>query len=421
MNIIMTNARIFSIPELEKLILANEKIAFKAKDKTEAYQWIATTLRDYRYSKLGKRERGVVIDYIVKMTSYSRRQIKRLTRQWLECSSLRVKPYVHNKFNGKYTRQDTILLAQVDDAHEVLSGPATRRVLEREFVIYGKSEFERLAGISVSHIYNLRHSFLYHQNIVTFTKTKGPKNTLGIRHKPEPNNRTGFLRVDSVHQGDLPMDERGSPNSGKSNKGVYHINFVDEVTQYEFVACVQTICERDMLPVLKSIIDAFPFVIHEFHADNGSEYINKVVASLLKKLYITLSKSRPRQHNDNALVETKNGGIIRKCMGYNYIPAYHAGIINDWYRDHFNDYLNFHRPCGFATTTIDHKGKERKVYKANDYMTPYRKLKSLENVAQYLKPGITIALLDRKEAAMSDTEYAVAMNKAKYKMLSIIE
>lgn len=176
-----------------------------------------------------------------------------------------------------------------------------------------------------------------------------------------------------------------------------------------------------MLPVLELIIKRFPFVILEFHADNGSEYINKVVAALLKKLYITLSKSRPRRHNDNALVETKNGGIIRKSMGYNHIPARYAGLINDWYQDWFNDYLNFHRPCGFATTTIDHKGKEKKVYKPNDYMTPYRKLRSLNNVEVYLKPGITLALLDQVEEAMSDTEYVIAMSKAKYKLLNTIE
>lgn len=246
MKINMTNVRVFSIPELEQLITASKGVVLKAEDKSETYEWIATTLKDYNYRKLKKPERGIVINYIVKMTGYSRRQSKRLIGQWSKSSTLKVKPYTHNKFNGKYTRQDTILLAQVDDAHEVLSGPATRRILEREYVVYGKPEFERLAGISASHIYNLRKSFLYHQNIATFTKTKGQKNTLGVRHKPKPDNRPGFLRVDSVHQGDLPMDERsssGGGNGGESNKGVYHINFVDEVTQHEFVACVQTICE----------------------------------------------------------------------------------------------------------------------------------------------------------------------------------
>lgn len=421
MKIIMTNARVFSIPELKKLITASDGIAFEAKNRKDSYAWIASVLKQYHYRKLGKYERGIVINYIMKITGYSRRQIKRLIGQWLKKSELQVKPYIHNKFNGKYTRQDTLLLARVDDAHGVLSGAATKRIFERALTVYGETEFERLANISVSHIYNLRQSFVYRQNIAIFTKTKGPKNTLGIRQKPRPNNQPGFLRVDSVHQGDLPMDERSSSNRDKSSKGVYHINFVDEVTQFEFVACVSTICERDMLPVLELIIHTFPFVIHEFHADNGSEYINKVVAELLERLHITLSKSRPRRHNDNALVETKNGSIIRKTMGYGHIPIQYAGLINNWYQDWFNGYLNFHRPCGFATTTVDQKGKEKKVYKADDYMTPYRKLRSLDGATSYLKPGITLEMLDRIETAMSDTEYAKNMNKAKCKMLAIIE
>jgi hypothetical protein len=58
-----------------------------------------------------------------------------------------------------------------------------------------------------------------------------------------------------------------------------------------------------------------------FHADNSSEYINHRVASLLEKLRIELTKSRARQSNDNALVESKNGSIVRKHLGYAHIAS----------------------------------------------------------------------------------------------------
>ena len=302
MKLVMKNVRVFSIPELEQLLSSSNGLQFTVIDKAEAYDWIAATLKGYGYRKLSKHERGLVIAYIQKLTGYRKRQTKRLIARWLKTTKLVRKPYKHHSFNGVYTRDDCILLAGVDEVHDVLSGPATRRILEREYVVYGKLEFERLAGISVSHIYNLRKTYLYHQHVAVFVKTEGPKNTLGIRRKPEPNGQPGFIRIDSVHQGDGPNGE----------KGVYHINFVDEVTQWEFVACVPAISDRYMLPVLEAILLMYPFVIHEFHADNGSEYMNKLVEKLLKRLLITLSKSRPRRHNDNALVETKNGGIIRK-------------------------------------------------------------------------------------------------------------
>ena len=411
MKLIMKNVRVFSIPELEKLLRSSGGLQFNVIDKTEAYTWIAATLKGYKYRKLSKHERGLVIAYIQKLTGYRERQTKRLIAQWLKTTKLERKPYTHHSFNGTYTRADCILLAHVDEAHSVLSGPATRLILEREYVQFGKNEYERLAGISVSHIYNLRKTYLYHQHAAVFVKTKGVKVTLGLRRKPEPNGKPGYIRIDTEHQGDGLNGE----------KGVYNINFVDEVTQWEFVACVPTICDKDMLPILEAILALYPFVIIEFHADNGSEFINKLVVKLLNRLHVTLSKSRPRRHNDNALVETKNGGVIRKHMGYNHIPKDYAATINSWYQEWFNTYLNYHRPCGFATTTIDHKGKERKVYKPKDYMTPYAKLKSLPGAEQYLKPGVSFTQLDRIAYVLSDTDYATAMMKAKYQLLKYID
>lgn len=407
----MKNVRVFSIPELEQLLSSSSGLQFTVMDKAEAYTWIAITLKGYSYRKLGKHDRGLVIAYIQKLTGYRERQTKRLIARWLKTGRLVRKAYRHHSFSVKYTRADCILLAYVDEAHSVLSGPATRLILEREYVQFGKPEYERLAGISVSHIYNLRKTYVYHQHAAVFTKTKGVKVTLGLRRKPEPNGKPGYIRIDTEHQGDASGGE----------KGVYHINFVDEVTQWEFVACVPTICDRDMLPVLEAILAMYPFVIIEFHSDNGSEYINKLVVKLLNRLRITLSKSRPRRHNDNALVETKNGGIIRKHMGYNHIPKDYAGAINIWYQEWFNTYLNYHRPCGFATITVDRKGKERKVYKPKDYRTPYAKLKSLPNAGQYLKPGISFDRLDRIAYALSDTDYAIAMMKAKYQLMETID
>jgi hypothetical protein len=168
-----------------------------------------------------------------------------------------------------------------------------------------------------------------------------------------------------------------------------------------------------MLPVLLVILEQFPFVIHEFHSDNGSEFINKKVLAMLRRLHATLSKSRPRRHNDNALVETKNGSIIRKAWGYDHIPARQAPVLNQWYEDWFNTYLNFHRPCGFATVVRDKKGKERPVYRPKDYMTPYEKFRSLPNPEQYLKPGITFDQLDFVAYALPDTEFAELMEQAK--------
>ena len=179
--------------------------------------------------------------------------------------------------------------------------------------------------------------------------------------------------MDTVHQGDLD-----------GGKGVSHIHAGDEVTPFEIVCSVEQISERYLMPVLADLLDQCPFLILAFHADNGSEYINKHVVPLLNKRLIERTKSRARHCHDNALVESKNGAIIRKQLGYVHIPQRWAPQLNAFQPDHLKPYMNFHRPCFFPVAIIDAKGKSRKRYPYKAMMTPYDKFISL-----YPSPGNT--------------------------------
>jgi len=169
--------------------------------------------------------------------------------------------------------------------------------------------------------------------------------------------------------------------------------------------------------VLEAMLHQFPFRILGFHADNGSEFINHTVAGLLGKLLAEFTKSRAYHSTDNALVEGKNGAVIRKLMGYGHIAAEHAGGLQKFYTAHLNRYLNFHRPCGFATVSVDARGKRKRRYKADDYRTPYEKLKSLPKAEEYLKQELNFAQMDQVALRMSDTECARQMGEAKRKLL----
>ena len=178
-----------------------------------------------------------------------------------------------------------------------------------------------------------------------------------MRRAPAPEGRPGFIRIDSMHQGDLD-----------STKGLYHINAVDCVTQWEVVASVQTISEAHLLPVIEQMLAQFPFKLLGFHADNGSEYVNHRVVELLDKLRIEFTRSRPRRSNDNGLAETKNGAVVRKLFGYEHIPQRHAKRFNTFCLEYLNPFLSFHRPCLFATDVADPKkpGRIKRVYRAKD-------------------------------------------------------
>ena len=170
--------------------------------------------------------------------------------------------------------------------------------------------------------------------------------------------------------------------------------------------------------MLEAILHQFPFPILGFHADNGSEFINHMVVRLLNKLLVgEFTKSRANRSQDNALVEGKNGAVLRKHIGYGHIAGQHAEQVQKFYTAYFNPYLNFHRPCGFATVRVDERGKRQRIYKAEDYATPYEKLKSLPQAAQYLKAGICFEQLDGTARLLSDTQYAKRMTEAKAKLL----
>jgi hypothetical protein len=408
MQIRMRNAETLTHSQITEFLKASETIEFAGQSRAEVYGWVQKTLVAQEYARHGKKGRGAIRAYLSKVTGLSLPQITRLIRSYVETGEVTAKPYRRHQFATRYTRTDVALLAEVDRAHERLSGPATQRILKREYAEFGNPKFARLAEISVAHVYNLRHSAAYRKVAGVLEGTKPSGVSIAERRRPEPHGQPGYLRVDTVHQGD--WDEE---------KGVYHINAVDTVTQWQVVGCVRKISEQYLIPVLEAILHQFPFRVQGFHADNGSEYINYKVAMLLEKLVIEFTKSRACRSQDNALVEGKNGAVIRKHMGYGHIPGQYAEQVHQFYTAHLNPYLNYHRPCGFATVTVDARGRRRRKYKPTDYATPYEKLKSLPEAKQYLKPGLGFAQLDQIANRMSDTAWAKRMAAAKRKLLRV--
>jgi transposase InsO family protein len=398
----MDDAEKLSLEAIGRFVEASEEIRFEGSNRKEIYGWVERVLVEREYGQQGKAARGLLRRYIEKMTGLSRAQVTRLIAQYTGCGRVRVTVYRRRRFAERYTPADVELLAAVDQAHGTLSGPATRRILEREHLLYKRAEYARLAGISVAHLYNLRHHQRYRERHLNYAKTRPTAIAIGERRKPQPQGQPGFLRLDTVHQGDRP-------ESGE--KGVYHINAVDEVTQWQVAAATPRISEAYLGPVLEHMLRQFPFRILGFHTDNGSEFINKTVAQLLHKLLIEQTKSRPRQSGDNGLVETKNGAVIRKHIGYGYIDARYADQINDFYREYLNPYLNYHRPCAQADVKIDLKGRKRVRY--TRYQTPLETLSMLDKPAQYLRDGLSINALKRVAAAVSDTDAARRMQQAK--------
>jgi transposase InsO family protein len=394
-----------SLEQIRAFLAASDEVAFEGASREEVYEWVTGTLTEQQYWKQSRPVKGLLRSYIMKMTGRSRAQVTRMISRYQESGQVQEQAYRRNRFASRYTVEDIQLLAEVDEAHETLSGRATQKILHRAYYDYREERYERLARISVAHIYNLRKSRLYRHSRVFYQKTKPTQVPIGERRKPDPQGRPGYLRLDTVHQGDLD-----------GAKGVYHINAVDEVTQWQVVGATAQISEAWLLPVLEAMLRQFPFTIRGFHTDNGSEFINYTVAKLLNKLLVEQTKSRPRHSNDNGLVEAKNGAVIRKHMGYGHIRSVHAEAIEGFYESYFNPYLNFHRPCGVPELRRNARGKQRRVYRW--YATPWEILRQVPDVARYLRPGITLEQLEQIAARETDTVAAKKMQQAKQRLFA---
>jgi transposase InsO family protein len=401
----MDDSEAVSLEQIRAFLAGSGEVRFVGVRRGEVYAWVERTLVRHQYAGLGRADKGVVRQYLARMTGRSRAQVTRLIAAHRKTGRVKAAEYRRTKFATRYTAGDVTLLAYVDQAHGNLSGPATKRILEREYFDYGQAAYARLAGISVAQIYRFRNSAAYRKRNTTYQPTRPTVIRIGERRKPRPHGSPGYLRIDTVHQGDCD-----------GVKGIYHINAVDEVTQWEIVAATPQISELWLIPLLETMLQQFPFVIRGFHSDNGSEFINYTVAELLGKLLIEQTKSRARHSGDNGLVEAKNGAVIRKHLGFVHIGAEHAQAVDAFHRDHLNPYVNFHRPCAVPVVVVAANGKRRRLYPR--WATPWELLQEIPRCQSLLRPGVTLAELHQFAQLQSDTEAALDMQRAKRQLLS---
>jgi len=354
----MDDSRLTNINQLKGFLKSSQKLVLVLSSVEERYLFVDRTIDRFNYKNLGRKDKRVILLYIKKITGYKKAQVARLVKRAV-LGKLKFKEYKRFNPNIKYKPTDIKLLETTDELHLRLSSLATREILRREYVLFGREEFENISHISSSHINNLRRTNLYKNSWINGTKAREIK--IGKTQEPENNDIPGSIRVDTVHQRDI-----------------YHINAVDEITQWEVVFCVSQITEEHLEPALKSILFQFPFVVFNFHSDKGVEFVNKTVANILNKLLINQTKSRSRHCNDNALVESKNASVVRKNMGWQYIKREEKIVknLNNYYLNFFNVYLNYHRPSLYVTEIIkDEKQREKKIY--GEATTPYEKLKQI--------------------------------------------
>src|SRR6202047_1380627 len=200
-----------SVDRIGAFMAASQEIRFGGSNRKEIYNWVRQTLTEQQYHVQGKVGKGLLRCYLEKMTGLSRAQATRLIGQYLATGKVEERAYQRRRFPSLYSRRDIELLAEVDEAHETLSGPATQKILYREFHEFGESAYQRLGRLSVARLYNLRKTGAYRKRRVVYPVTRPTAVSIGERRQPDPQGRPGYLRVGNVH-----------PGGEESIKGVYH-------------------------------------------------------------------------------------------------------------------------------------------------------------------------------------------------------
>lgn len=214
MKVTMDDSRLVNITQLNNFLKGSQGMAISLKDApiAERYACIEKVFKQLHYQTLKKRDKRVVLNYLRKITGYKHTQLFRLIDRLEKEGKLLKKNYHRIKPVRIYSISDIKRLEETDELHLRLSEDATKEILRREYEIFGHQKYQTVSGISHGHITNLRHCPIYKSSWINHTKAR--QVPIGMTQPPENFGKPGSIRIDSVSQ-----------------KDVYHINSVDEITQ----------------------------------------------------------------------------------------------------------------------------------------------------------------------------------------------
>ena len=249
MIVTLKRQRVRTLDQVRAFLDGSEAVDFAGTDREGVYALVRGTLVRLNYHRLGEPDKGLVKRYLGKVMGLSRGQLTRLIGQH-RAIGWRADRRARAPVPRSYTRLDIGLLGEVDAHLGQWPGAAWRKVLRRPWEVFGDARFERLVMLSYGHLYNLR---------TVWARIRPTAVSIGVGRCPDPRGQPGFLRMDTVDQGDLDRVNE-----------VYNLNLVDEVTWLQHVGTVASISEGFLIPVLEALIETFVFDVHGLPGRQGS-------------------------------------------------------------------------------------------------------------------------------------------------------
>ncbi len=280
------------------------------------YGWVERTLVRHEYASSTGRARELVRRYLARMTGLSRAQVTRLIARYRQDRARKAVDVSAARFPKRYTRADMRLLASWTrrtgtSAVRPPSGfwsATTATMAKPSSSAWRPSRWRSSTGCATG---------AYRQRNTTYQPTRPT-----VIPSASGASRSRTAGRDTC--GSTPCIKA----TRTERKGLYHINAVDEVTQWEIVAATAQICEPGCCRCWKRCWSSSRSGFAASIPTTAASSSTTAWPSLLDKLLIEQTKSRAQHSGDNGLVESKNGAVIRKHIGYGHIAAQHAEAID---------------------------------------------------------------------------------------------
>lgn len=329
-----------------------------------------------RYRRARKKGKGVLLGEFVKVTGYSRKSaIRLLRRNKAPGAERRGRP---KRYSAKAT---AMLVVLWEAANRICSQrlhpfiPELLRVLEQHGEMRVEPEIAaQLQQMSPATIDRRLRPYRQRGKRRSLSTTKPgsllkgsiPLRTFGEVERKQP----GTMQVDLL------------AHCGESTEGFYlfTLSAVDEATGWGEWVVVWGKGQERVGAAIHRVHKRLPFPLQGLHTDNGGEFINQPLYTYCQGEKIRFTRCRPYKKNDNALVEEKNGSVVRRLVGYERYSSKQAyEKLNEVY-DLLRLYCNFFQP---VLKLIAKSRQGSKVHKEYDTaQTPYRRVLAAGALAQ---------------------------------------
>lgn len=386
-----------------------------------------------RYKKAGKKEKGIILDEMTKITEYNRSYASRVLKQKakpkivkkMKIRDLNVvlfedrrrKKRKRNRSKARrYGKEVFKALKKIWIIEDCICAkrltpflPEIVSVLERVGELKINKETRRkLLEISPATIDRIlsetRKSFHLKSGISTTKPGTLLKKQIPVRTFADWNDkRPGFFEIDLI------------AHCGETVRGEYinSLNFTDVASGWVEPEAVMGKSQFRVFAAIEDIKERTPFPVLGIDSDNDSPFINAHLFNYCQEKKITFTRCRAYEKNDQCHVEQKNYSVIRRVLGYSrYDTERELEIIKELYQN-LRLYVNFFQPV------MKLKEKQRigaKVKKKYDLAkTPCQRVLKSKHINQKIKRK-----LKTQYGKLNPAQLKRNINKLQNKLMKLI-